>query len=229
MKKLFITIAFVAAAMFAQAQFFVGGSLGLTSTSAKETEKIGNVSSTFDGEKQFTFNITPSVGFMFNENMGVGLDFGIDLTNITYPKGTNGGWGVPVAADETLKIKQTSFLIAPYFRYVFAEIDNFKFYADARISYMSAKPKLTISSDNQTTEYTGYKVSKFGIGIVPGMAYMLTDNISMNCQLNVLSLYFTSTSDTVTDTDYEDTVKTNEFGFGINEATPIKIGFFYTF
>ena len=29
MKKLFITIAFVAAAMFANAQFFVGGGLGL--------------------------------------------------------------------------------------------------------------------------------------------------------------------------------------------------------
>ena len=35
MKKLFITIAFVAVAMFANAQFFVGGGLGLTTEGDK--------------------------------------------------------------------------------------------------------------------------------------------------------------------------------------------------
>ena len=228
MKKLFITIAFVAATMFASAQLYVGGNLGLSSSSEKETEKISNQSTTTDGLKSFDLNITPSVGYMFNEKMGVGLDFGIAYTSITYPKGNGGGW-MNIAPNETLKVKYTTISFAPYFRYVFAEIDNFKFYADAKISYSIAKPKVNVKDDNQSTDYTGYKESEFGIRVVPGMAYMLTDNISMNCQLNVLSLYFTSKNETVTDTNYEDTVKTNEFGLGINEATPIKIGFFYTF
>lgn len=232
MKKLFITIAFVAAGLFASAQgLFVGGSLGMGFSKAKETEKISNVSNNYDGLKQFDFNFTPSVGFMFNDNMGVGLDLSIGMTNVTYPKGVDGDWNVLTSANQTLKVKQTGWMIAPYFRYVFAEVDNFKFYADAKIQIAGAKPKLTINDPDQNTEteITGYKESTFGIGVVPGMAYYFTDNISMNCQLNILSLYFVSEKSIVTDTDYEDTIKTTGFGFGINEATPIKVGFFYNF
>lgn len=47
MKKLFITLAFVAAAFFAQAQLFVGGSLGFTNTKdpldKPGTEKITKI------------------------------------------------------------------------------------------------------------------------------------------------------------------------------------------
>ncbi len=229
MKKLFITMAFVAAAMFANAQFYVGGHIGLNYQKNTETEKIVNVAQTYDGLKQFDFEILPSIGYMFNDNMGVGLEFGVGITTTTYPKADD-PYGI-TTGNQTLKVNQTAFNVIPYFRYVFADVNNFKFYADAKISYKSASPKLTVKDPdaNTTTEITGYKESSFGIGIVPGMAYMLTDNISMNAQLNILSLYFVSERSTTTDTDYEDTVKTTEFGFGVNGTTPIKIGFFYTF
>ena len=202
MKKLFITIAFVAAAMFAQAQFFIGGSLGMDYTKAK-------LNST-DVAKVFSWDVTPSVGFMFNDKMGVGLDLGIGMITETN-----------LITDDKENI--TVWAVAPYFRYVFAEVDNFKFYADAKVALGGGKPRIKV--DNSWNA-TGIKATYFGAGIVPGMAYMLTDNISMNCTLNILSLGFKQNKITG-DNDFE--YQQTEFDFGVNDSTPIEIGFFYTF
>lgn len=225
MKKLFITIAFVAAAMFANAQFFVGGNLGMDFTSGKWKAEGNGVTVTQDQPKTFEFTFAPSIGFMFNDKIGVGLDimFGMD-------KATNKDYTVdPVV---TTTIKTTTFGLAPYFRYVFAEVDNFKFYCDAKLLWQMDKPKVKVEGNGVTVTADGAKTTTFGVGIVPGMAYMLTDNISMNCALNILELGF-STSKTVDknpDGDGVDyTTTNNEFGFGVNGATPITIGFFYTF
>lgn len=218
MKKLFITIAFVAATMFASAQLYVGGNLGFETSNGKQKAE-----ETQDLQKCFTFEIVPSVGYMFNEKMGVGLDFGLVFDKDTYPKGSEYQGAI---LDEDLQKKNTSWLIAPYFRYVFAEIDNFKFYGDAKISLGGGKDK--VKYDGETND--GDKTFKFGIGIVPGMAYMLTDNISMNCQLDILSLGFNSIKTTTPVEEGDDIVETHTyFGLHANYATPIKIGFFYTF
>lgn len=218
MKKFFITIAFVAATMFASAQLYVGGNLGFETSKGKIKAE-----ETQDQQKNFTFEIVPSVGYMFNEKMGVGLDFGLVFNKDTYPKGLTYEGAI---LDEDLQEKTTKWLIAPYFRYVFAEIDNFKFYGDAKVFLGGGKEK--VKYDGETND--GDKTFNFGIGIVPGMAYMLTDNISMNCQLDILSLGFNSLKTTTPVEDGDDTVRTDTyFGFHANYATPIKIGFFYTF
>ena len=227
MKKLFITLAFVAATMFASAQFYVGGSLGVGMNTGKDEFKTDNLTITTDWPKEFSFTFAPSLGFMFNDNMGVGVDllFGLDQQK-------------QKDDDYTATFKTTNIGFAPYFRYVFAEVDNFKFYADAKVSYLMSTPKGKIESGGTSIEITGDKTTTFGVGIVPGMAYMLTDNISMNCQLNILELGFSSTK--IVDKDHVEivdgvtvtgdlTTTSNEFGFGVNYATPITIGFFYTF
>ena len=222
MKKLFITVAFVAAAMFAQAQLFVGGNIGFTTQSGTSKVEGNGVTVEQDAPKAFTFEFGPSVCFMFNDNMGVGIDLGFNFT-----KETEKDYDDEVTLTYTTKTTELAF--APYFRYVFAEVDNFKFYADAKISYSTSKPKVTVEGDGMSVSMDGAKTTKFGIGVVPGMAYMLTDNISMNCQLNILSLGYKTTKVTNEGNGVTATDKTNEFGLGINNATPITIGFFYTF
>ena len=189
MKKLFITIAFVAAAFFAQAQLFVGGSLG-----------FDNTKDPLDGsaEKITTISVIPTVGYMFADNMGVGADLGM-----TFEKKKDGN------GDS----KTTDFVIAPYFRYVFAEIDNFKFYGDLKLDLKFG----TIKKDG----FDDVNASTVGFGVVPGMSYDLTDNISMVATLNVLRLGYTQNK--------KDDNKESSFGFGVNENTPLNIGFVYTF
>ena len=224
MKKLFITIAFVAATMFASAQLYVGGSLGFSTQTGKDELKTDDQTITTDDPKQFAFTFAPEVGFMFADNMGVGMSLNFDF------------WRAKQKDDDvTYSSKKTTIGFAPYFRYVFAEVDNFKFYADAKINYSLTTPKDKVEGGENAFESTGDKTTTFGFGIVPGMAYQLTDNISMNCALNILELGFNSTK--VVDKDHVEegvvvgdlTTKTNTFGFGVNYATPITIGFFYTF
>ena len=207
MKKLFITIAFVAATMFASAQLYVGGSLGFDYSK----DKIKSDETT-DLTKTFSWDITPSVGYMFSDNMGVGIDLGFGMVT-------------EKNLQTDAKDKTTLWAVAPYFRYVFAEVDNFKFYADAKVSFGGGRERTTYAGPS----FKG-KESYFGVAVVPGMAYMLTDNISMNCTLNILALGFQQTTIKADDDSKSDLKYVNtEFGLGVNRATPITIGFFYNF
>ena len=183
MKKLFITIAFVAAAMFSQAQgLFIGGDIGLTS------KKF------MSDAKEFTFEIAPNVGYMFADNMGVGIELGYGYIKQT-----------PVVGDA---VKTSVFAFAPYFRYVFAQIDNFKFYGDVKLALMFGK-----QGDD--------KMSGFGIGVVPGISYDFTENFAMVANLNILSLGYTQKK--------VDDYKETNFGVGINNNTDLSVGFVYNF
>ncbi|MBR4137781.1 MAG: PorT family protein [Bacteroidales bacterium] len=223
MKKLFITIAFVAATMFASAQLYVGGNIGMNTQSAKVTTESNGVSVTADGPKWFGFEFNPSAGFMFNEKMGVGLDLTFGFNKRTTK-------GVDEDGDKyTRTVKTTTIGFAPYFRYIFAEIDNFKFYADGKIDYRISTPKTTIDYDEMSLSVDGDKTNRLFIGVVPGMAYQLTDNFSLNCKLNILSLGYTSIKEVEKDGGTTTTTKYSEFDLGINDPTPITIGVFYTF
>ena len=191
MKKLFITLAFVAAAFFAQAQLFVGGSAGFTNTK----DPLHN---SHNAEKVTTISVLPTVGYMFADNMGVGVDFGMNYTKEKLAGGD---------------IKTTEYVVCPFFRYVFAEVDNFTFYGDLKADLKFGK----IKQDGQDD----VKTSTVGFGIVPGMSYSLTDNISMVASLNILRLGYIQTK--------EGDNKEKAFGFGVNDNTPINLGFVYTF
>ena len=228
MKKLFITIAFVAASMLASAQLYVGGSLSMNMQNGKDKVEGNGVSVEQDLPKSFTFVFAPEAGFMFADNMGVGLQLGFGFGKTTdkiYVDET----GAPIDPAATQTIKTTTIGFAPYFRYVFAEVDNFKFYADARVSYLMSTPKVKYEWNGTTVTSDGAKTTELGIGVYPGMAYQLTDNITMNAALNILALEFNSVKQKQENNGVTATRKINSIGFGINEPSPITIGFFYTF
>ena len=211
MKKLFITIAFVAATMFASAQLYVGGNLGMKITNSS----LKSGSETQTQKKTFDLEIVPTVGYMFADNMGVGLDFGMKFNKETTPK------EVIMATDDKIE-KETSWVIAPYFRYVFAELDNFKFYADAKVAMTFGKEKI----EQGSSKSDGDKTFNLGIGIIPGLSYDLTDNIAMVAEIDVLSLGYNMRK--VTEPN-DDVKKTNKFGLHVNNNADIKIGFVYNF
>jgi len=222
MKKLFITMAFVAAGLFASAQgLFVGGSLGFATQGGKDVYKLNGVETTIDAPKIFVFDVNPEIGFMFSDNMGAGVEFGFG-----FGRGKIENDGV------TTTVKTTNWKIAPYFRYVFAEPGDFRFYADAKVSLSGDKPKTTVEEAGISTTFDGDKTLQFGAGIVPGMQFYVSDNFLIDAKLNIFSLGYSMTKVTSKDVDTdgdEYVVKTNGFGFGINDPTDLSIGFIYTF
>ena len=241
MKKLFITLAFVAAACFAQAQFYLGGTIGYESNGGTGSMKVDKTTTSINLPKSTEFVFGPSVGFMFADNMGVGLE--INYTSKKYiDEGKING------VDYKNTTKESGFGLTPYFRYVFGDFDPVKLYVDARINYGSGNVKVTSIEDDVTTEGEGDKYTTFGIAVVPGIQYNITDNLSLNAQVNLLSLGYVSTKyitddldnfieytgysadvNARDDDDVEYTANLTKLGLGVNEPTILKVGFFYTF
>ena len=111
MKKIMMTLAAVAVAATMNAQVYLGGTLGFTSTKA-DTE----------GAKATTnFEIKPEVGYNLDENWAVGIALGFSSTK---------------AGDADAV---TTFEIAPYARYTFAKLDKVNFFVDGEVSYATKK------------------------------------------------------------------------------------------
>lgn len=227
MKKVFLTLSLVAAAFFCQAQLFVGGDLGFSTKGGSLSGKDGNTSISIDRPKTTTFEIVPTIGFMFNESIGIGLDFGFGVSNYKEKD-----------EDYSYKKSDNAWLVAPYFRWVFGQFDRVSLYADARINFGGGKAKVSVTEGSATSSLDGDKISNFGINIVPGINFMISDNIALNAKLNLISLGYNMTK-TITkdlyefeyyrDDDVEYTKKDTSFGFGVNYRTALEVGFVYQF
>lgn len=227
MKKVFLTLSLVAAAFFCQAQLFVGGDLGFGVTGGSVSAKQGNYSESITLPKTTTFEIVPTIGFMFNENIGIGLDFGFGVSN--YKEKDD---------DYSYKRSTNAWIVAPYFRWVFGQFDRVSLYADARINFGGGKAKVSVTEGSATASLDGDKISNFGVNIVPGINFMISDNIALNAKLNLISLGYNMTK-TITkdldefeyyrDDDVEYTKKETNFGFGVNYRTALEVGFVYQF
>ena len=114
MKK-FFTVALVAMmAMAANAQVFVGGTVGVKSLSC-------------DGTSATTFTINPELGYNLNESWAVGISVGYTTNNIAYDN--NGGFAGKL--DKSVN----TFSINPYVRYTYANFDKVNLFVDGMVSY----------------------------------------------------------------------------------------------
>lgn len=145
MKKVLLALAAAAGLMLtaqtASAQFFIGGSLGITTTTMRDTE---------DGTTQsgFSFKISPEAGYMFTDRMGAGgtITFQsgfpyIGSFNINDLKGLISA-GLGVESDlgtgrGEARNRVLGFNFAPYFRYVLIDTRRFSLFADAVLGYGS--------------------------------------------------------------------------------------------
>ncbi len=157
MKKVLLTIAAVAFAFAANAQFVVGGQLGFTSNgghfnytnvngpTTTEFTAPGNVNvnwtipPTASAMKTMSLTIMPKIGYQLNDQMQAGLSFGIvnnkviDYTPYAsyYAANINGFEGYVATT-------QLGWAVAPYFRYNFAEMGNFTLFCEATLAIQGA-------------------------------------------------------------------------------------------
>ncbi|MBP9991221.1 MAG: outer membrane beta-barrel protein [Bacteroidales bacterium] len=239
MKKVLLTIACVAFAFAANAQWVVSGNLGFTSHGGhcERTDVVGNTTTNYtlpgdNGAKTFALEIMPSIGYRINDNMqaGLGLGFGYyggtEFDPITYALTDKEEWA---------KASYMQFKVAPYFRYYFAQAGKFSFFAEATLSlgftskgkvheYRSAMNPLP----EIDTTYTGdTKHFALGFSIVPGINYQLNDHFSVDCYIDLLSLNYQMTKATFYEEDeilgekisHEEINVVNDFYFGV-QALP---------
>lgn len=181
MKKLFLVMCAVGGMFTAGAQnvagpIWVGGNVGFNSSSPAEDISSSQI------------NIGPQVGYMLNDQLGVGLTLDMSFnntTNSTVPGGE-------------VKISSNQMTFSPFARYYFPITDNFAFFGHAQINISMGSTKTEDEVLGTTSEGS---ISGFGIGILPGVQYWFTPAWSMNATLGGLTYGSLTTKDDLNDTE----------------------------
>lgn len=164
MKKL-VTLAVIAMFAFnASAQFYMGGSLNLGSSTMKpEAEDAKKTTTT-------SLGIAPEFGYSLNEKSDIGIAIG--FSNSTNKVGDD-------------KSKSNAFQVAPYYRYTFLNFGNFGVAAQAALSFASG--------EDETSQVGNGKYTQFGLFAAPVLKYTLSEKFTLLSNLNFASVGFSQT------------------------------------
>lgn len=170
MKKLFLSIAVLAAgtasyAQIGQGSILLGGSLAFSSTGEQTNKTVAGGVTTETKTPGFSnWNFSPRVGYFLSDNLAVGLDLGLGQSHVkTVTNGT---------AEE--KVSSFNLDLGLFARYYMNISDNFYFFGQARVGYRSSSYQDRMPDPaNANTLIDGPEVTSntFGIGITPGLTY----------------------------------------------------------
>jgi outer membrane protein len=195
------------------AQFFIGGSLGLTTQSGKTTR--GSTST--DDDSYARFNFSPKAGFYLNDRFAIGLSLNYSTYSRTTPKeGTT--------PEEVYSESEIGF--APFVRYHFVEMGALSLFGEGSLALSFGSS----SDKNGTVTTDGPKTTTFGINIGPGVSYKLSDHVAVEAMIGNISFINTSSKrDIPTGTGTTEEMKNsqNYFDFGISSG--LSLGFIYKF
>ena len=207
MKKIILTALVAVASLAANAQVWVGGEVGF---SAGKTS--------YDGDKMGSgakFNLIPEIGYTINDKFDVALAIGISHANYNGDEyiGTENydlSWNEPFGLRGG-DYNRNALKINPYVRYKFAKAGDFTFFVDGGFSYTRIHySHAQIDDKNNATQW--------GLGFKPGLAYNLSDKVSLVAHVGELSYNFFKCGDT----------KNNEFNMGVS-GNNISFGAYVSF
>ncbi len=186
MKKILLTALVAVASLAANAQVWVGGEVGFNATKTSlDGDKLGSAA---------YFNLLPEIGYSINDKFDVAVTIGISHKN------GNGDYYAGSAnfdnmAGNLQDINRNAFILNPYVRYKFAKTGDFTFFVDGGFSYTM----IHVSGDDDNG-------NQWALGFKPGIAYNLTDKVSLVAHVGDLGYAFYKKGD----------VKSNAFDMGIS-------------
>ena len=174
-KKFFAIVAlFTCITLGMNAQVYVGGSLGFTSS------KMSNGGHDQDGS---SFKILPEIGYQLDPSLSIGLQVGyshgyaafgsLNVTDFKAIMNTAISTATDISEDDT---KLNSFTFAPYVRYNVLNFGKVNFFVEGSVGYTNIK----------TEGNRDYKVDALEIAIRPGVSFQLSDRINALAKLGSL-------------------------------------------
>jgi hypothetical protein len=164
---------------------------------------LGYTKTAFDGDElNHTLRIMPEFGVQLNEQWGVGVEFGYDATT---EKGTP-------------DLTSSTFTFAPYARYTALKFGPVNVFADGQFSYdMTNNETVGLGGNAEDNKENAWKIA-----IKPGIAYNITDNLSLVAKLGDVIGYRSSKPDA------DGAKATTTFSF-LDLSNAITFGIFYNF
>ena len=214
MKKIFLIAVLVLAGITANAQFYIGGSLGFYENSEKN--KDGKKT----GTSYSTFSIAPEAGYMFSEKMDFGLSY------LFSNDGRKSYYNGELGSNTTAK----TWGVSPYIRYSLITFGNFDVLGKLAL-YFSENSNEYTSYNSYANYKDKYTYTTFGANLSPLLFYNFSKHISIYTQLNFLGLDLSSTTEK---SNGSKTGSTSTFDFEANTDNivtfdQIRIGFVYRF
>lgn len=175
-KRILIIAALMAFIATANAQVFMGGSFGFTST------KYGDQSGT-------SFKIIPDVGYQLDDDLAIGIQIGyshgyasfgsLTVTDIKSTLSTIVSASADLNSDD---MKLNSFTIQPYARYNVVNFGKANLFLEGYIGYTSISTDETPTTTGGTTP-NETTLSAFEIGVRPGISIGVSDKLDVICKL----------------------------------------------
>lgn len=205
MKKLFVTLAFLAVSLISNAQFFVAGSLSANYSGGE----MVYASHTIEYSPKYSgFSITPAVGYMIP---GKSYGFGLGL-----------GYAYSSVKKDLSKDFTNTFDFGPFFRYAYAKFDKITLYVDAKVPVSISNTNTKIGDEIKD----GNKSISIGGRLIPGLTYRFNDHILFTTEIGLLSINYNHTKTT---SAIGIATKSDEFKLGANTRQTAAFGFVYLF
>lgn len=220
MKKLFVTLAFLAVSLISNAQFFVAGSISAYHVGGEISYKAP-FHTVDKAPIKNEFTITPAVGYMIpgkSYGFGLSLGYGYSSTKDDY---TLSNGDVIVALNE--KNYSNTFDFGPFFRYAYARFDKITLYVDAKVPVSISNTNTKIGDEIKD----GNKSISIGGRLIPGLTYRFNDHILFTTEIGLLSINYNHKE--TTSFDGNKTEKINDFKLGANTRQVASFGFVYLF
>lgn len=210
----FLVSVFMLSLVSGKAQLFVGGNLSLSHQGG--SYEVGSTST--DKTKTTSFGFYPKAGYFLSDQFAVGAQLGIALSNSKTP-------GTPETVNSSSTIGLT-----PFVRYYVLQMDKFSIFGQGHLGLSLGSQKT--KSGNTTTK--GPKTTTVSLGIFPGVAYDVSDNLSLEIQINALNLGYSlqTVKNDNTDPKTKDVTSSFNFGAGLNNIVntgSISVGAIYRF
>jgi hypothetical protein len=196
MKRLKLIFAgiFLLSVTIVNGQVFIGGNLGFSSTGGSNS--VGGTST--DNPTTTLFTFSPMGGYFLSDKLAVGGYINFSSKNEKFP-------GNP----ESTLVTNT-FGLQPFIRYYALRINKFSIFGQGYIGYYWSSEKSTPIDNN----VVGPTTTLFMFGIIPGISFDLTNNISLEASINLLNLSYSYYVEKVTSDGTENKTVSSNFSFG---------------
>ena len=175
MKKstLFLFAFFLFGSTVVKSQMFIGGNISLSTSGGTNLTE----SETTDLTSYTDLEFGPKIGFFTSDKFALGIELivGTDRERDVITTGPN---------DVIVKDINNYFTFSPFARYYFFNKNKFSIFGQGTLGISIGSNK--IKTDGNVNE--GPRFTSFGIGVMPGMSFNLTDKIALEAGINLLDL-----------------------------------------
>jgi hypothetical protein len=166
-KRLLITVFVVLFATAGYSQMYMGGSFGINTEGSKDVQ--GNV--TVKGPSEFSFDLSPELGFILSDKVAIGGIMGLTIL-------TDNDNAIP----DNLKTTATIFQLRPYADFTFMKAGKFGVYARGSLGFVFGKAKVTLGGLSVSSQ----PIVGLGVNLAPGLKYNVNNHIQLRTNLNFL-------------------------------------------